>query len=357
MKRIVLLSLAIALAWAAAAAAQQYARQNETFDYTLEVYDPPTMQRFLSRERPEVTRRWWKAFIEKASLDGYCWDMLTLPLHDRPELGDKAAILKAGGMGQLVQVIEIPPGGKTRWHSYGYNGEPLMLGLSGRGQTEFYSALDELPSNKYAWKKHTMFATPKEHRMQHSNSDPSQPARLLVVTGYAINLYPYVAEELRSARQNPAETREDRAQISSVATYPGHYVEDLRDHPVTVRESRGLSNAYFNVQMTAGHQTHGNIHMSQLNRPEAYAHKHGNSPMFVILRGSGYDLWSAATDLAAYEADVKAGRTHKASYKEGGLCGVPAGPHWHQHFRVGDEPVRWLAIVPRGEYEEKPRTQ
>ena len=42
-----------------------------------------------------------------------------------------------------------------------------------------------------------------------------------------------------------------------------------------------------------------------------------------------------------------------AEYGTGTLCGVPGGPHWHQHFSTGTEPLRYLAIVPRGEYEER----
>ena len=51
---------------------------------------------------------------------------------------------------------------------------------------------------------------------------------------------------------------------------------------------------------------------------------------------------------------MKAKTAHRADYNTGTLCGVPGGPHWHQHFSTGTEPLRYLAIVPRGEYEEKP---
>jgi hypothetical protein len=122
-----------------------------------------------------------------------------------------------------------------------------------------------------------------------------------------------------------------------------------------MREARGNKTAFFNLMATVGHRTHPNVHISELVGPQAYAHKHGNQPMFVILKGAGYDLWSEAADLAAYEADVAAGRVHKSEYTVGTLCGVPAGPHWHQHFSTHPtDPLRYLAIVPRGQYEEKP---
>jgi len=160
-------------------------------------------------------------------------------------------------------------------------------------------------------------------------------------------------EELRVARQNPAENAEERARVLSTTTYPGHYVDDLRDHPVAMREARADRTAFFNMMSTVGHRTHPNVHISELVGPQAYAHKHGNQPIFVILKGSGYDIWSEARDLKAFEAALKAGTAHRAEYGTGTLCGVPGGPHWHQHFSTGTEPLRYLAIVPRGEYEEK----
>ena len=296
---------------------------------------------------------WWQPFIEQNSLEGYCWDLNKLPLADRPQLSDKTKVLRVGSAGQLTQVIEIPPGKKTVWHGYGWDGEALFYVLSGRGQTEYRGMTGGLPSNKYTWKKNALFSIPVDHEMQHTNLDPAQPVRLLAVTGYAINMYPYVAEELRNAHQNPAEGPEERARVLATTTYPGHYVDDLRDHPVAMREARADRTAFFNMMSTVGHRTHPNVHISELVGPQAYAHKHGNQPIFVILKGAGYDIWSEARDLKEYEAAVKAGTAHRAEYGTGTLCGVPGGPHWHQHFSTGTEPLRYLAIVPRGEYEEK----
>jgi mannose-6-phosphate isomerase-like protein (cupin superfamily) len=347
MRRLLVTTLAAVMLATAFAGAQRYVKHDGPIEYTLAV----------EKQSAADVNAWWKPFLEKNSQSGYCFDLNTLPLADRPQLGDKATVLKVGGNGQLVQVIEIPPGGQTRWHGYGWEGEALFYVLSGRGETEYKGNTGGLPSNKYTWKKNSLFAIPVDHQMQHRNLDRTQPLRLLAAVGYAINLYPYVSEELRSGKQNPAETPEERASTLSRTTYPGHYVDDLREHPVAMREARGNKTAFFNLMSTVGHRTHPNVHISELTGPQAYAHKHGNQPMFVILKGAGYDIWSPAADLKAFEEDVKAGRAHKAAYSTGTLCGVPAGPHWHQHFSTGTEPLRYLAIVPRGEYEDKTTSQ
>ena len=344
MKRL-LLGLLIASSFATLTMhAQQRVKFDGKVDYTLTV----------EKQTAAQVNSWWQPFVEQSTLEGYCWDLNKLPLADRPQLGDKARVLRVGGAGQLTQVIEIAPGKKTAWHGFGWEGEALFYVLSGRGQTEYRGMTGGLPSNKYTWKKNSLFAIPVDHEMQHTNLDPSQPVRLLAVTGYAINMYPYVAEELRSAHQNPAEGPEERARVLATTTYPGHYVDDLRDHPVAMREARADRTAFFNMMSTVGHRTHPNVHISELVGPQAYAHKHGNQPIFVILKGAGYDIWSEAHDLKEYEAAVKAKTAHRADYGTGTLCGVPGGPHWHQHFSTGTEPLRYLAIVPRGEYEERP---
>lgn len=154
----------------------------------------------VQTQTPEQINAWWMPFQQQNSLEGYCWNLNTLPLADRPHLGDKAKILKVGGAGQLTQIIEIPPGKKTAWHGYGWEGEALFYVLGGRGQTEYRGMVGGLPSNRYTWKKNSLFAIAVDHEMQHTNLDPAQPVRLLAVTGYAINMYPFVS---RCARRAP----------------------------------------------------------------------------------------------------------------------------------------------------------
>jgi mannose-6-phosphate isomerase-like protein (cupin superfamily) len=342
-KLLTVAAVTAAIVLPASLTAQRLVKWNGDIDHTLTVEN---------QSKADVDK-WWPAFQKANTKEGYCFELPTLAVADRPQLGDKAVVLNIGGNGQLVQLIEIPPGGKTKWHGYGWDGEALFYVLSGRGETEYRSP-GGLPSNKYTWKKNSLFSIPVDHQMQHTNLDPKEPLRMLTSVGYAVNLYPYVAEEIRSGRQNPAEGPEERAATLQRTTYPGHFVDDLREHPVAMREARGNKTAFFNLMATVGHRTHPNVHISELTGAVAFAHKHGNQPMFVILKGSGYDLWSEAANLQEYEAAVKNGTVHKSPYQEGTLCAVPAGPHWHQHFSEHPtDPLRYLAIVPRGQYEEK----
>src|SRR5262249_11677826 len=217
MKNLLVAALISAFAATLAVSAQKRVAFDGRLDYTLTVEKQPA----------SAVDAWWPSFVQQNTLEEYCWNLNTLPLADRPQIGDKAKILRVGGAGQLTQVVEIPPGKKTIWHGYGWEGEGLFYVLTGRGQTEYRGMTGGLPANKYAWKRNSLFSIPVDHEMQHVNLDANQPVRLLAVTGYAINMYPFVEEELRTGRQNPAENAEERARVLSTTTYPGHYVDDL----------------------------------------------------------------------------------------------------------------------------------
>src|SRR5438034_1042714 len=211
MRKILLAAFVAASTASLVVSAQKRVAFDGKMDYLLTVEKQPS----------SAVAAWWPPFVQQHTLEGYCWNLNTLPLADRPQLGDRAKILRVGGAGQLTQVIEIPPGKKTVWHGYGWEGEALFYVLSGRGQTEYRGVIGGLPSNKYTWKRNSLFSIPVDHEMRHTNLDPSQPVRLLAVTGYAINMYPFVEEELRVAHQNPAEGPEERARVLATTTYPG----------------------------------------------------------------------------------------------------------------------------------------
>ena len=300
---------------------------------------------------PNEVEKQWKDYLKNNVSTGYCFDLYTVPVSDRP-MGDKGRVLDVGGKAQLVNIVEIAPGKSTEWHAYGFNGEPLYYILQGQGLTEYYSdlppSLGGMPYKKYTWGKSSLFALPPDHRIRHTNSGTT-PVRMLQVVGYGVNLFPYVPDDRIRGVENAAETDEARAKMmASGGMNAVPYFKDLRQLKLTAREERADSSGFFDVASTAGHRTHPNVHVSQLFRDKTYAHKHDGRPMFVILQGRGHDLWSDANNLEEFRQAVSSGKAHTSPYKEGGLCGIPAGPHWHQHF--GEDPdvrLRYLAIVPR----------
>ena len=330
------------------AAGQLRVRHDGNVAYLLTVGDEVYSDRGVSSVRgSESPPQWWLDFMKEHTLaktEDYCYDLYTEPVFARPQVGDRTVVLDMGGAAQLVQLVELAPGSETEWHGYGWEGEALFVVIQGRGETEYREMSGKLPSTKYAWKKDTLFGIAVDHQVKHYNRDPNTTARMLVVVGYGINLYSGAREEV-----------EESAAALPQTMYPGHYVEDLASHPVPVRDPHGNQTAFFNLISTVGHRTHPYVQLSELTAEQAYPNRHAKQPIFMILKGAGYDVWSQAEDLAAFRADLAAGRAHKSAYEEGTLCGVPADPPWHQHASANPEaPVRYLAIFPRGEYEREP---
>ena len=320
-------------------------------DKDLSYYLDNVYKLWVDGKDPQQVDKDWKTYLSKAMVEGYCFDLKTLPLSDRPT-GDKGAVLDVGGRAQLVNIVEIAPGKSTEWHSFGYNGEPLFYIVEGQGTTEYYSDAPPwsggMPLKKYTWGKESLFALPPDHVLRHTNTGTT-PVRMLQVIGYGVNLFPYVPEERRSAVENAAETTDARTKmLESGGTMEVPFFADLRQLKLTIREERADSSGFFDVANTAGHKSHPNVHVSQLLRDHTYAHKHDGRPLFVILQGHGHDLWSEANTLEEFKQAVASGKAHTATYQEGSMCGIPVGPHWHEHF--GEDPnvkLRYLAIVPR----------
>ena len=110
MKRILLATFVAASMVTLVVSAQRRVAFDGKMEYQLTVEKQP----------PSAVAAWWPPFVQENTLEGYCWSLNTLPLTDRPQLGDRAKVLRVGGAAQLTQVVEIPPGKKTVWHGYGW---------------------------------------------------------------------------------------------------------------------------------------------------------------------------------------------------------------------------------------------
>jgi hypothetical protein len=295
------------------------------------------------------TKAEWTELNQKR-INGYCMDTYTMALHPTP-MGHQGVILDVGGKGQLVMVTELQPGQSTAWHSFGYAGEPMYYVVQGQGKTEWYSDAPPedggMPYKHYEWAKGAFWAIPPDTYIRHTNTG-KVPTRVVEMVGYGVNLYPYVKEESRIGAESKDETDGAREKTLESATLNVSSYKDVRELKVVPREYRGTASAFFDLNETSGHKTHANTHVSQLLRNKANAHKHDGQPWFIFLAGRGHDYWAPVDSLDAFKQALEKKEAHLATYKEGSVCAVPAGPHWHQHWSEDpDHMLRYLAVVPR----------
>jgi hypothetical protein len=288
--------------------------------------------------------------LNRKRLSAYCIDSYTVGLLPTP-MGHKGVILDFGGKGQLVMVTELQPGQSTAWHTFGYNGEPMYYVVQGQGKTEWYNDAPPqdggMPLKHYEWTKGAFWAIPPDHYVRHTNTG-TVPTRVVEMVGYGVNLYPYIKEESRIGAESKDETDAARGKTLETATLSVSYYKDIRELKVVPREYRGTASSFFDLGATSGHRTHPNTHVSQLLRNKANAHKHDGQPWFVFLQGHGHDYWAPVDTLEAFKEALDKKQAHLATYKEGSVCAVPTGPHWHQHWSEDpDHMLRYLAVVPR----------
>src|ERR1700738_2308044 len=71
--------------------------QDETSDYYLnDVYKIR-----VEGKDPDEVQKQWKEYLKNNVSTGYCFDLYTVPVADRP-MGDKGRVLDVGGKAQLV---------------------------------------------------------------------------------------------------------------------------------------------------------------------------------------------------------------------------------------------------------------
>ena len=244
-------------------------------------------------------------------------------------------------------VTEIPPGKTLPPFRMAMDEEIYVL--QGRGLTTIRDR--DGSSKSFEWQSHSLFLVPGNHSYQLSNTQGTQPARLLhhnylplamsVIPSpdYFLN-NPTVESSLAHGAENgdfyseAKAVRRTDALMGERNVWVGNFFPDMRAwdrlDPLRFRGAGGLS---VNIEYPGSPLT---AHMSVFP-PLTYkkAHRHGPGFVIVIPAGEGYSIiWPAA---GAEKVIIP---WHE------GTCFVPPMRWWHQHFNVGQSADRYLALHP-----------
>jgi len=207
-------------------------------------------------------------------------------------------------------------------------------------------ALDEII---YVVEKHSMFLIPHNYVHRLSNMQGDKPVRLLHYSYMPLTLSgvrdpnfifgnsyegPDIQNEMdfyseaKMVQQNALDNSWGRR-----AFWYGNFFPDMRAWDkldANVRRGAGGRSVY--MQFPDSEMT---CHMSVFDaRLYKKAHRHGPGRVIVIPVGEGYSiLWEEGKEKVAVP-------WHEAS------CFVPPNRWFHQHFNVGGEPARYLALHP-----------
>src|SRR5439155_216100 len=125
----------------------------------------------------------YKDWVAKEGIpvhEGFGLDLLDLDVAPWPRLEANGAFAHLTGRGDFIdmQIVEIPPGGKTAPQRHLY--EEVVYVLAGRGSTSVESPSGERHS--FEWHTGSLFAIPLNGSYRHYNGSGTQPARIVAVT-------------------------------------------------------------------------------------------------------------------------------------------------------------------------------
>lgn len=285
----------------------------------------------------------YKAWLDQEGLPvlsgEFVPDVRTMELGDWPRRGGKGAYLSFSD--QLVAdayVAEIPPGGRLNPQHQLF--EELILVASGRGATSIWQK--DSPKHSFEWQRGSLFAIPLNAWHEHFNASGSEPARFISLTSA-----PAIFELFRDPEFifNSDHVFADRFEpgVEDFFSRPGEYlteyyggilhtnfIADVRKVQLVPRERRGKGNKNMYMHL-AGSTMFAHISQYPVGTYKK-AHRHGPGAHVCMIDSTGYTLmWKDGEEPQRYD------------WAEGSIVCPPAGA-WHQHYNVGTEPARFVAL-------------
>lgn len=231
-------------------------------------------------------------------------------------------------------VVEIPPGGNLKPEKYLF--EEVIYVVSGRGATTIWN--EGGAKQTFEWQPGSLFSPPLNAWRQHFNGQGDQPARLFSVTTapLVINLFhsrdlifnnPIVFKD-RYAGDAGYFSGEGKLQPGRV--WESNFIPDVASFKLQDMVKRGAGGTNINFELANNTMC---AHVSEFPLGTyKKAHRHAAGAHIVLLSGEGYSiLWK--------EGQPKV----RVDWHTGSLF-VPPDMWFHQHFNVGRDPARYLAV-------------
>ena len=249
-----------------------------------------------------------------------------------------------------ARLSEIEPG-KTL-PSYKMAIDEVVYVVAGRGVTSVWSD-DEPTPRTFEWQDHALFLIPHNHHRQFGSMQGDKPARLLHYSylPLAMSVVPDPDFFLNNPyKPSAAEARQDFYSEAKVvsggaglrwqdsggdrAYWYGNFFPDMRAwDKLDANTHRGAGGQTVTIQFAGSDMS---CHMSVFpSRTYKKAHRHGPGRVIIIPGGEGYSvMWQ---DENAEKILVP--------WQEAALF-VPPNRWFHQHFNLGGEKARYLALHP-----------
>ena len=279
-------------------------------------------------------------------------DVRAIELGPWRRLGGKGAFVNLFGMeGQTgMYAAEIPPGGALNPERHMY--EEMICILTGHGATEVWQ--EEGKKQLFEWEPWSLFAPPLNtwhwHRLVNGGNEP---VRLIAVTTapIALDFYrnpefifncPFNFSERFSSEDSYFEASQKFYAIGLQSIWETNFIPDAKE--VKVRDDLYVKGT--EVGMVQFETSKNGLIGHVADWPTGIYHKahyHGDGAVIVILKSEGYTLlWPKESGTQPY-AGGRGAEVIELRWREGSVLSPPGG-WFHQHFNVGKEAARQLAV-------------
>jgi oxalate decarboxylase/phosphoglucose isomerase-like protein (cupin superfamily) len=293
--------------------------------------------------------KWMKAEGLPVVEDHGVSDVREIELAPWQRTGGKGSFIHLYGMeGSTGMYIgEIAPGEALKPERHMY--EEVILIVEGMGATEVWQERGK--KQTFEWGRWSLFAPPLNswHRLINGGREP---VKFLALTTAPIimDLYrdmefvfdcPFVFHDRFAAEEGYFNGSGKRYKQGRINMWETNFIPDVCLAAVEPMEEKGAG-ALITQYEIAGNSLIG--HISQW--PSGLYHKahyHGPGSVLFGLQSEGYVLlWSKDLGVTPY-ANGHGERVVELKWKEGSVY-CPSGGWFHQHFNIGSEPARQLAI-------------
>jgi quercetin dioxygenase-like cupin family protein len=283
-------------------------------------------------------------------------DVRQVTLADWKRMGGRGAFINLEGTeagGTAFFVVEVSASGMLNPERHIY--EELFLVVEGRGTTEVWKETGA-KRQTFEWQQGSLFAIPINiyHRLINATS---KPALLIAATNapYVMNMFhnrDFIFENNYDFSDRYAGKADYFAAEPSVVLDPyserpicvGNVIPDLAGCDLPLDSHMGSGYRTFNLEMADNTLT-GHVGEFPSGR-YSKAHAHQSGPVLICLGGRGYTLtWPMEASTQPWQAS-RGNMVRRQDYVPGGMVSAaPGGANWfHQHFSVGREPLRVLAV-------------
>jgi quercetin dioxygenase-like cupin family protein len=290
----------------------------------------------LKGSKDTLYDRWVREVEKMPSIEGlFIDDLRTVELAPWQRKGGKGVYINlAGQRVSDAHICELAPGGQHNPEKHMF--EELIFVIRGRGATSVWREGE--PKLTFEWQEGALFAIPLNCWHQHFNGSGNEPVRYMALTDA-----PLVINRFRNLkfvfdcdfRFNDRYTFSEsyfagKGEEYSDAILKTNLVPDVFAAPL-VPSPRLASHGFRRYLLSNGTMS---AHIGELPPGQyRFAHRHGPGAHIIWLKGTGYDLtWETGTK-----------NFHRINWHP---LTMTSPPEWwyHQHFNLGKEPARALAL-------------